>query len=150
MLEEFLRPGAVLYEDNVEGWQQAVDEAAQPLLDAGTIRPEYVDAIKESIAKPGGTYMDLGSGVALAHARPEAGVVQTSLSALHVGQPFLLADDPDHPITTMFCLAAEDANKHLSLMQALATFLSSEANQERLAKVSSSQELESVLTAVEQ
>ncbi|BDR53734.1 hypothetical protein KIM372_16410 [Bombiscardovia nodaiensis] len=146
MLEQFLSPGGLLYEESVPGWKQAVDEVAQPLLDAGTIKTSYVDAVKEAIAKPGGTYMDLGSGVALAHARPEAGVITTSLSALHAGTPFLLADDEDHPITTMFCLAAQDANKHLSLMQALATFLSDESNQQRLAQVSSKQELEAVLT----
>ena len=83
----------------------------------------YVDAIKTSIASPGGTYIDLGGGVALAHARPESGVVSTSLSVLRVGKPFLLADDEDHPINTMFCLAAKDSNAHIDLMQSLALLL---------------------------
>ncbi|OZG48761.1 PTS sugar transporter subunit IIA [Bombiscardovia coagulans] len=148
MLEQYVVADGIRYQHQVSGWRQAIDEVAQPLLDAGSVKPEYVQAIKDNVVQPGGTYMDVGSGVALAHARPEAGVIQTSLSVLHVGQPFLLADQEDHPITTMFCLAAEDAQNHLSLMQALASFLSDEKNQRRLEQVSSSKELRAVLSGL--
>ena len=50
-------------------------------------------------------------------------MVSTSLSVLRVGKPFLLADDEDHPINTMFCLAAKDSNAHIDLMQSLALLL---------------------------
>ncbi|BAQ32621.1 PTS sugar transporter subunit IIA [Bifidobacterium scardovii] len=123
MLTSYFQPGGMLYADHVSGWSEAVDMVARPLLDAGTITDGYVDAIKASISAPGGTYIDLGGGAALAHARPETGVVATSLSVLHVGEPFLLADDEAHPIVTMFCLAAQDANAHIDLMQALASLL---------------------------
>ena len=80
-----------------------------------------------SYFQPGGMlYADHVSGWSEAVdmvARPETGVVATSLSVLHVGEPFLLADDEAHPIVTMFCLAAQDANAHIDLMQALASLL---------------------------
>lgn len=119
----YFQPDGMLYVDQVSDWREAVDLVTRPLLDAGTIERGYVDAIKTSIASPGGTYIDLGGGVALAHARPESGVVSTSLSVLRVGKPFLLADNEDHPINTMFCLAAKDSNAHIDLMQSLALLL---------------------------
>lgn len=145
MLEEYFPEGTVLYQDSVANWQEAVDVVTEPLVKLGRIRQSYVDAIKESIRKPGGTYVDLGHGIALAHARPEAGVLTTSLSVLRVNQPFLLADSPDHPISTMFCLAAQDSTSHLRLMQSLASFLSDEDNQARLGQVSSDEELKTIL-----
>ncbi len=145
MLDKYFPEGTVLYRDDVADWQEAVDVVTAPLVKLGRIRTSYVDAIKESIRKPGGTYIDLGQGIALAHSRPEAGVVATSLSVLKVGRPFLLADSPDHPISTMFCLAAQDSDSHLSLMQSLAAFLSDAGNQDRLGKVSNAEELKTIL-----
>lgn len=132
MLSSYLQSGGVLVIDKVADWREAVDVVTRPILDADTITDGYVEAIKTSISSPGGTYIDLGGGVALAHARPETGVKTTSLSVLHVGEPFALADDASHPISTMFCLAAEDANAHIDLMQALASLLT---DADRLAAV---------------
>ncbi|MFT9008220.1 MAG: PTS sugar transporter subunit IIA [Bifidobacterium sp.] len=141
MLSQFFRPGSILYREGVAGWQEAVDAVTLPLIGLGTIRPTYVQAIKDSIAGPGGTYIDLGSGIALAHARPENGVVDTSLSVLHVASPFLLADQKDHAISTIFCLAAKDATTHIDLMRSLANFLGNEADQRKLAAVSNEEQL---------
>ena len=145
LLNEYFPEGTVMYRDGVADWEEAVDVVTGPLVDLGRIKPSYVDAIKASIRKPGGTYIDLGQGIAMAHARPEAGVVTTSLSVLKVGSPFLLADSQDHPISTLFCLAAQDSNSHLSLMQSLATFLSDAKNQERLGKAANVEELRAIL-----
>lgn len=73
VLEQYVVADGIRYQNQVSGWRQAIDEVAQPLLDAGSVKPEYVQAIKDNVVQPGGTYMDVGSGVALAHARPEAG-----------------------------------------------------------------------------
>lgn len=145
MLSSYFQPGTILYAPRVTDWREGVDEVTRPLLEAGTITEGYVDAIKTSISSPGGTYIDLGSGVALAHARPETGVNRTSLSVLHVGEPFLLADDPQHPISTMFCLAAEDANAHIDLMQALASLLT---DADKLAAVNTAADADALARAL--
>ena len=66
MLGQFFASDAVMYADEVSGWREAVDTVTAPLVEHGAIKPSYVDAIKESIAAPGGTYIDLGWGIALA------------------------------------------------------------------------------------
>lgn len=145
MLGQYLNADDIDYRQSVADWKEAVDIVAKPLLERGTITPDYVTAIKSSIAGPNGTYIDLGGGVALAHARPETGVVHTSLSVMHVTEAFLLADDPAHPITTMFCLAAQDSNSHIELMQALAGLLTDQARRERLDAARSVEDLVEVL-----
>lgn len=145
MLGQFFASDAVMYADEVSGWREAVDTVTAPLVEHGAIKPSYVDAIKESIAAPGGTYIDLGWGIALAHARPEAGVVSTSLSVLHVGKPFLLADDEKHPITTMFCLGAVDSNAHIEMMQALAGLFTDEQQRTALEHATTVEQLRAVL-----
>lgn len=145
MLTSYLPANGILHADRVPGWRAAVDAAAAPLLAAGAITDGYVDAIKTSIAAPGGTYIDLGGGVALAHARPETGVNATALSVLHVGEAFALADDAAHPITTMFCLAAKDANAHIDLMQSLAGLLT---DADRLAALNAAGSVEELAAAL--
>ncbi|MFT8648998.1 MAG: PTS sugar transporter subunit IIA [Bifidobacterium psychraerophilum] len=92
----------------------------------------------------------LDTRIALAHARPEMGVLNTSLSVLHVTQPFLLAGSPEHPISTMLCLAAESNERHLELMKELALFLSNTQWRKQLESVSSEEELWCVLTREEE
>lgn len=149
VLNQFFADDTMLYSQSVTGWEEAVDLVTQPLLSRGTIRPQYVDAIKKSISSPGGTYIDLGYGIALAHARPEMGVVTTSLAVLHVSQPFLLADSPEHRITTLFCLAAESNERHLELMKELASLLSNARWRQQLESVSNEEELRCVFTGEE-
>lgn len=104
MLGQFFASDAVMYADEVSGWREAVDTVTAPLVEHGAIKPSYVDAIKESIAAPGGTYIDLGWGIALAHARPEAGVVSTSfrccMSASHSYWP-MMRSTPSPPCSAL-------------------------------------------------
>jgi PTS system ascorbate-specific IIA component len=144
VLSQYVGPGSILHRPSVTGWRQAVDIAAAPLLLNGAITPEYVEAIKASIAGPGGTYIDLGGGVALAHARPESGVNATALSVLQVETPFLLADSAEHPISTMFCLAAKDANAHIALMQDLAGLLTDGERRGALNAATTADEIRSI------
>ena len=132
MLTEHLTADRVRFADDVTSWQQAVDLVTEPLVADGAITPAYVDAVTASIAGPGGTYIDLGFGIALAHARPEQGVVRPALSFLRVRPSVLLADDPAHPIDLFLCLAATDSSGHMRTMQELATLLTDDDARARL------------------
>ncbi len=123
MLTDHLTPERLLFAHDVDGWRAAIRLVSAPLLADGSITSDYVDAMEESIAA-GGTYIDLGYGIALAHTRPERGVVRTGLSALWVRPAVLLNDEEAHPIDLFFCLAAADATSHLETMATLATLLS--------------------------
>ncbi len=131
MLDSYLTQDSLLFASDVAGWREAIELVSAPLLADGAITREYVDAMLESIAA-GGTYIDLGYGIALAHTRPERGVVRTGLSALWVRPEVLLNDEAAHPISLFFCLAAADSTSHLATMSTLAQLLSDDSARERL------------------
>lgn len=125
MLNEYLTPETVHFATDVDGWRDAVTRVSAPLLDSGAITPAYVQAMTDSIAA-GGVYIDLGFGIALAHSRPENGVVRTGLSYLRVEPAVLLNDDEAHPIDLFICLAATDASGHMETISELAGLLSND------------------------
>lgn len=149
MLTDHLTPDTILFAERVDGWRDALRLVSQPLLDQGAVTPAYVTAMADSIAA-GGTYIDLGFGIALAHSRPEAGVLHTGLASLRVAEPVLLADDPAHPIDLFFCLAAPDAQGHLDTMMQLATLLSDEELRRELLASTSPADTLAVLTKIGQ
>lgn len=131
MLTTYLTPATIDFADDVAGWRDAIERVSAPLAASGAITRAYIDAMLDSIAA-GGTYIDLGYGIALAHARPEAGVVETGLSALWVRPEVLLNDEDEHPISLFFCLAAADANTHLAALSELGQLLSDPAARDSL------------------
>lgn len=139
----------IRFADNLIGWRQAIELVSSPLLESEAITREYVDAMLASIAA-GGTYIDLGYGIALAHSRPEHGVLKTGLSALWVRPAVLLNDEPTHPITLFFCLAATDSSSHLATMAQLGELLTDDAARNSLLAATTTAEVTAVLNAGEQ
>jgi mannitol/fructose-specific phosphotransferase system IIA component (Ntr-type) len=123
VLSNYLTSDTVQFAANLGGWRDAITRVSAPLLESGAITDAYVDAMTDSIAA-GGVYIDLGFGIALAHSRPEHGVVRTGLSYLRVEPAVLLNDDPDHPIDLFICLAATDPTGHIETISELAGLLS--------------------------
>ena len=149
MLTQYLNERTMLFPDRVDGWRDAIEQVSTPLLADGAITREYVDAMLTSIAG-GGTYIDLGYQIALAHARPESGVVRTGLSALWVRPAVLLNDEDAHPITLFVCLAAADSSAHLAAMAQLGALLSDETARDSLLAATDPTAALAVLTAGEQ
>ena len=148
MLTEHLNENTVLFAEDVPSWQDAIELACGPLIANGSIKQSYVDAIVESVAA-GGTYIDLGHGVALPHHRPESGVLKTGLSALRVRPDVLLNDDEKHPIKLFICLAAADSKKHLETLAALGRLLSNPEARESLLATTNTADFLAVLNAGE-
>lgn len=145
MLTDYLNDETILFEENLPGWREAVEMVAAPLLGSGAITQGYVDAMIDSIAA-GGTYIDLGYGIALAHARPESGVNRTGLSALRVSPEVLLNDEEAHPIKLFICLAAADNQSHLKTLAELGRLLTNPAARERILAATNPAEFQAALT----
>ncbi|MFJ3382153.1 PTS sugar transporter subunit IIA [Curtobacterium sp. NPDC090217] len=150
MLTELLTPDRIRFADDVGSWRTAITLVSEPLVTDGTITTDYVDAVTESIAAPGGTYIDLGFGFALAHARPERGVVRPGLSYLRVRPAVDLADDPAHPIDVFLLLAATGSAEHVQTMQELAMLLTDEDARTRLLEAVSPADVTSALPQIGQ
>lgn len=117
-----LAASRIQFTDEELDWRSAIRLAGQPLIDEGAVTANYVeDAIR--IAEEKGPYFDLGRGIAMPHARPEAGVNNIALSYLRTRPPVLLLDREDHPIEVFIMLAAVDNKSHLGVLRTLAGVL---------------------------
>ncbi|MFD3487433.1 PTS sugar transporter subunit IIA [Streptomyces sp. NPDC058665] len=149
MLSDFLTADRIDFCQSKLTWQQAVARVAQPLLDAGDITSGYVQAMLDSIAA-GGTYINLGHGIALAHARPESGAVRTAISMLRLREPAPLLGQPQHAVDLYFCFAAVDADAHMSAMASLARILSDAQTRQALRDAASAPEVVKLITEFEE
>lgn len=149
MLSALLTEEKIRFSDRSLTWRQAVTEVAEPLLAAGDITSGYIDAMLDSIAA-GGTYIDLGYGIALAHARPESGVVRTALSMLRLAEPAPLLDRPEHSVDLYFCFAAVDAASHTGAMASLARILSDTETRDALRAARSAADVTKLITRFEE
>ena len=73
MLTDLLTKEKIRFTNKELSWQEAIELAAQPLLDKHEIEERYIKAIIDKV-EAFGPYIDLGLGIALPHARPEEGV----------------------------------------------------------------------------
>ncbi|MFE9884432.1 PTS sugar transporter subunit IIA [Streptomyces scopuliridis] len=149
MLSELLTEEKIRFSNDSLTWRQAVTQVAEPLLDAGDITSGYVEAMIDSIAA-GGTYIDLGYGIALAHARPESGAVRTAISMLRLAEPAPLLDQPEHSVDLYFCFAAVDAAAHTGAMSSLARILSDTETREALRDARSAGDVTKLITRFEE
>lgn len=102
-------------------WEDAIRQAAQPLVDNGTVGDDYVEAMID-VVKDKGPYINIGPNIALAHSRPRASVKRIGLSLMKTNQPVNLVSD-EHPVKLWFVLAATDSTSHLRVIQELSTVL---------------------------
>ncbi|KRM88746.1 PTS sugar transporter subunit IIA [Liquorilactobacillus vini] len=122
MLEKLLNENTVqISNDKDLDWRQAIKLAAQPLLKEGAIETEYITSMIENVENQG-PYINIGSKIAMAHARPECGANKISLSFLKTNYTINLLSK-DHPINLWFVLSATDNKSHLSLIRDLMNLL---------------------------
>ena len=107
--------------EDAENWEEAIKISAKPLLDNNNIEYRYVDSIINNIYKYG-AYIVLVDGTAMAHSRPEDGVIKMGMSFLKIknGIDFYKTENK---VYLFFTLAAEDSSSHQDAMSELADIL---------------------------
>lgn len=144
MLSELVKPNTITFADSENlSWEAAIKVAAKPLLENQDIKDSYVTAMIDSVNE-NGPYINIGSKVALAHARPETGVNHLSMSVLKLKQPIDLVDSK-HKVQLIFVLAAVDATAHLKALSELASLLGNKATLQQLFVAENSQEFMNVI-----
>lgn len=138
VLGELLTTQTLQLKQQVATWQEAIQLAASPLVELGTVKEQYVTAMIESIEK-NGPYVVITPLVAIPHARPEEGVLSLSMSLLKLDQPVDFA--PDKPVQLIIVLAAADSDSHLRALIQLTTLLNEPANIEKMLEATDKEQL---------
>lgn len=140
MLSELLTENMMQFTNDSLNWEEAIRLSASPLANKGHIEDSYVEAMVQKV-KENGTYIYIGKGIAIPHARPEDGVNQVGMSLLRVNHPVYLLDNENYPVELFICLAAIDSQTHLKALSQLTTLLSNNEAIEQLKAMQNPEEL---------
>lgn len=144
MLEKYLRKEMIELQVEAADWEDAVRRGGQLLVEGGICEPRYVDAMVQAVRELG-PYMVLAPGIALAHARPEDGVVSVGMSLITLATPVEFGSEANDPVQLVISFGGVDKEKHIGMLQALSQFLVEEENQQLL---KTAQSVEAVLAAI--
>lgn len=110
-------------------WQEAIAAAGVLLVDAGHVKPDYVDAMVRVVEELG-PYIVLIDGFALAHAAPGDNVLQNSISLAVLENAVDFGSGK--MVSCVFAMAAKDHDSHIESLGRLAELLSDEQTRNTL------------------
>jgi mannitol operon transcriptional antiterminator len=144
LLSELLTSNKIKFSycDSID-WENAIKLCAQPLVEAGNITNGYVDAMIKNV-KENGPYINIGTEIALAHARPSQGVKKLGMSLLLLDHDINLVDE-EHKIRLIIVLAASDSTSHLNALSELAKIL---GDKDEVAKILAAKEVKDIVEII--
>ncbi len=125
MLKDIIKKDYIKFTDLKLDWKDAIKLSAKPLVDDNVIKQGYVDNMIENVEEHG-PYIDLGKGIAIAHAKNYENINKTGISILKLNVPTYILDEEAHKIDVLITLASKDDNEHLDYLAQLTTILSDE------------------------
>lgn len=144
MLLDEIKVSDIQINKEVKDWKEAIREASWPLVAAKKITTSYVDAMIHVVEEKG-PYIVITKHIALAHARPEHGVLEKGLSFTTLGHPVPFGSQQFDPVKLIIALAATDSESHLDVLSDLADVLSDEEITQKLFEAKDQQEFLEIL-----
>ncbi len=86
-------------------WQHAVQLGCDLLEQQGYISADYYQGILNSVAEHG-PYFVILPGIAMPHARPEAGALKTGCSLVILKEPVVFGHEDHDPVSVIFTMSA--------------------------------------------
>lgn len=102
--------------DKVENYEEAIKLSCDMLQEKGAVENTYYDAIINKINEFG-PYFCIAPKIAMPHARPEDGAIESDLCLIKLNNP---VDLLGKEVQLFMTLSAKDSTSHLELMQKVA------------------------------
>ena len=128
----------------VNTWQEAIRASGELLVAADFAEPRYIDAMIETTIELG-PYCAIAPGIAIPHARPEAGVKGNGFSAITLAEPVEFGNLDNDPIFLVMAFCALDHDSHIELLRLMAKAISQDGFIEGVIQTTNSAELEKFL-----
>jgi PTS system ascorbate-specific IIA component len=113
----------VRFRVEADDWRAAVRAACGPLVEGSAVEPRYPEHCIETVEEHG-PYVVLAPGLALAHARPEDGVLRLGLAVAVLTEAVPFGHPENDPVDLVFAFGSPDKDRHVGLLSALASRLS--------------------------
>ncbi|MBS4206678.1 PTS sugar transporter subunit IIA [Bacillus sp. FJAT-50079] len=144
MLLDEINVSDIQIKKEAQDWKEAIREASLPLLESNKITTSYIDAMI-NVVEEKGPYFVITKHIALAHARPEHGVLEKGLSFTTLNHPVPFGSQQFDPVKLIITLAATDSESHLDILSDLADVLSDEEITMKLFEAKSEQDFLEIL-----
>jgi mannitol operon transcriptional antiterminator len=147
-LTELIPAKRIALDVEASNWQEAIRLTGKLFLDTGIIEPMYIEAMIE-IAEELGPYIVIAPHIALPHARPEDGALETGLCLVRLKSPIPFGHADHDPVELLFGLVAVDKEVHVRALQTLAEVLTSSGFVMELKAAESVEEVHSIFEKAE-
>lgn len=125
MIQEITSQSRIQTKVDAKTWQESIRIAGNILLEHGDIEAKYIDAMIDKVLEFG-QYIVIAPGIAMPHARPEEGVIRTSIALMTLKEPVVFGHRQNDPVRIIICLAAKDNTKHLEALSDIADIFGDE------------------------
>lgn len=125
-LQEALADSAISLRYAAADRSDAIAKSGELLVASGRATESYTAEMLRAVEEHG-PYIVIAPGIALAHGRPSAEVLDTGISLVTLAEPVVFGHATNDPVRLVIGLAAFDHNSHLGLMRELAIALGSPA-----------------------
>lgn len=126
----------------VESWQDAIREAAQPMLKKGIINEHYIECMIQNV-KDNGPYIVIMPDVAMPHSRSEDGAFDTAVSILKLEKAVMFPQDKE--VHLIIVLSAADNEAHMQLLSDMVDVFMDDEKMKRLMNCTQIDEIRNLL-----
>lgn len=145
MLKDLLTDKTIKLKVDATDWEDCVKKGGELLKQNGCIESRYIDAMINSV-KDIGPYIVIAPGIAMPHARPEAGTKKIGLSLITLKNPINFGNKDNDPVRIVVCLCATDHYTHIKAMSELVTLL---GDDEKVDKINAAENISDILCLLE-
>lgn len=118
-LRDMLTDQTVKLNVEVSDWEEAVRVGGEMLFDVEACTQEYIEAIIETV-KTMGPYVVIAPGIAIPHARPEAGAKRSQFSLVTLKTPVNFGVEELDPVNILFSMSATSSKDHVEALKQVA------------------------------
>lgn len=147
VVEQILNEG-ILFGVESNDWRDLTIKVGDEMEKLGMSTSEYTQAMIENVEK-NGPYLVIAPGVALLHARPDAGCLRNGILMGTAVPPVEFGHSVNDPVNLFLGLSATGDMDHVQLLQSVAMLLGSEGALTRLSAAASEEEFIEVLRELE-
>jgi len=110
-VERLIASNTILVGAEASDWEQAVRIGGDMMVKAGLAEPRYIEAIINN-HKEIGPYFIVAPGIAMPHAKPENGVLQTGYALVTLKSPVEFGDEENDPVDVLIFAGAVNREEH--------------------------------------
>jgi PTS system ascorbate-specific IIA component len=145
VLAQAFGPNSIAHHLEVTDWEGALSKAVALLEADLRVTSEYLAEVLASNQKLG-PYFVVAPGIAIAHAAPGIGVLETGMALLRLEEPVVSGSNND-PVRLVFAFCAVDSDSHVELLASFAQVMSAKGNMNRLLNEPNLTVIRNLLTA---